>query len=264
MKNKLLAAVLLMILATAALLCIPVRPLWLASPEMAAGKSFKRETIPAPADGTTAPLPPKPASFLPEVTMTAVDYTIDPNSVKLGRENPPFEFRGGAGTGRVIDHQGKVLLESSKDIQIFGASVSPDRKKVLVDAANSLGGNSLVLEPGPDHITQLPSRPPGTNMFSLSWQWIGPNQLFGISGVEKLSPDGESRDCCNNDNIAQTKFYVFDLTRKQLFQVRMPGVVGQPVVHAADVRGDGYIHLRYDELHEGVEQDLGWFKIDEW
>jgi hypothetical protein len=99
-------------------------------------------------------------------------------------------------------------------------------------------------------------------MFSLSWQWIGPNLLFGISGVEKIFHEGSHENCCNENNVAQTKFYTFDLLTEQLSEVVMPSVVTQPVVSAVDVMSDGHIHLWHEEPHEGGEQDLGWFKID--
>ena len=99
-------------------------------------------------------------------------------------------------------------------------------------------------------------------MFSLSWHWIGPNLLFGTSGVEKISHQGPHNNCCNENNVGQTKFYTFDLLTERLSEVVMPSAVTQPVVNAVDVMSDGYIHLLNVEPHEGTEQDVGWFKID--
>jgi len=262
-KRLLLIALILVVLVAVILLCILGKPVSFTEPETVNGKILKEEPHPKLADASTASTLSSPElPLLPQVTMTAVEYKIDPFALNREREDPPFEFRGGAGTGRVIDRQGNVLLESSEDIGIFGASVSPDKKKVLVDAANSSGGNSLVLEPEADRKTKLPSRPPGANMFSFSWQWIGPNLLFGVSGVEKIFHEGPHENCGNDDNVAQTKFYTFDLLTEQLSEVVMPSAVTQPVVNAMDVTSDGHIHLRHEEPHEGAEQDLGWFKID--
>lgn len=205
---------------------------------------------------------PRVASLLPQKTMTAVAYKIDSIALNRERENPPFEFRGGAGTGRVIDQQGRVLLESSDDRGIFGATVSPDKKKVLVDAANNTGGNCVVLEPEANRMVILPARPPSANMFSLAWHWIGPNLLFGISGIEKVFHEGPHENCCNDNNVAQTKFYTFDLLTEQLSEVVMPDAVTQPVVNALEVTSDGHIHLQHETRQEGVDPDLGWFKID--
>lgn len=261
MKRSLLITLILVVLVAAILLYIPDKSVLLSEMDTVSGRTMKGERHPKPADATTVSDPAASGS-LPQVTMTAAKYKIDPFTLNREREDPPFEFRGGAGTGRVIDREGNVLLESSEEIGIFGAVVSPDKKKVLVDAANSSGGNSLVLEPSTARKINLPSRPPGANMFSLSWHWIGPNLLFGTSGIEKIFHEGPHENCCNENNVAQTKFYTFDLITERLSEVVMPSAVTQPVVNAVDVMSDGHIHLLHDEPHEGVEQDLGWFKID--
>src|SRR5690606_23810207 len=115
----------------------------------------------------------------------------------LSREREYRPFRGGPGTGRVTDQQGRVLLESNSERGIFGAVVGPDEEKILVDASNSSGGNCLVLKPATGRQITLPSRPPGANMFSLSWHWIGQNLLLGVSGVEKIFHEGPHENCCN-------------------------------------------------------------------
>jgi len=265
MKRPLLIALILVTLVAAILFLIPDKSVPLTDPGTVSGRTLKKEPHPKPVDAptaATASTPPTPELLLPRVTMTAVEYKFDPFALNREREDPPFEFRGGAGTGRVIDRQGNVLLESSEDIGIFGAVVSPDKEKVLVDAANSSGGNSLVLEPSKDRIINLPSRPPGPNMFSLSWHWIGPNLLFGTSGVEKIFHEGPHENCCNENNVAQTKFYTFDLITERLSEVAMPSAVTQLVVNAVEVMSDGHIHLLHEEPHKNAEQDLGWFKID--
>ncbi|MCB1097914.1 MAG: hypothetical protein KDN22_20245 [Verrucomicrobiae bacterium] len=188
----------------------------------------------------------------------AIEYKIDPIALNREMEDPPFEFRGGAGTGRVIDLQGNVLLESSADIGIFGAVVSPDRKKVLVRGGD---GKSLILEPSKNQKIVPPFKPPGSNSFPFDWYWVSANLLFGISGVERTFHEGSHMD--GESNIAQTKFYTFDLLTGQLFEVVMPRAVTQSVVKVVDVMSDGHIHLLQDDLDEGVRQDLGWFKIAE-
>jgi len=251
MKRPLIIGLIFVAIVAAILFCIPE-----SVPTTEPGPVSER-ALNAP----TASTPPTP-ELLPQVMMTAVEYKIDLFALNRKIEDPPFEFRGGAGTGRVIDRQGNVLLESSEDIGIFGAIVSPDKEKVLVDAANSSGGNCLVLEPSTGRKVNLPSRPPGANMFSISWYWIGPNLLLGTSGVEKTFHEGPHKNYCNENNVAQTKFYTFDLLTERLSEVVMPSAVTLPVVNAVEVTSDGHIHLMLEELRENVEQDLGWFKID--
>lgn len=260
MKPYLLIAFILVVLLTAFLLRLSDKPIPFNDPETVKGGSLKEEPKTKPTD-TVVTSKSRVASVLPQKTMTAVEYKIDPIALDQERENPPFEFRGGAGTGRVIDQQGRVLLESSDERGIFGASVSPNKSKVLVDAANSTGGNCVVLEPEVNRMVKLPARPPITNMFSLTWHWIGPNLLFGISGVEKVFPEGPHENCSNDDNVAQTKFYTFDLLTEQLSELAMPSSVTRPVVSVLEVMSDGHIHLQQSTPHEGVDSDLGWYKI---
>ncbi len=258
MKRLLLIALILVVLVAAILLCIPDKTAPLTESETASGRTLKEEPQPKPTDASTVSGPAASGS-LPRVTMTAVDYKIDPFALNRERENPPFEFRGGAGTGRVIDRQGNVLLKSSAEIGIFGAVVSPDKKKALVRGGD---GKSLILEPSKNQKITPPFKPPGSNLFPFDWHWIGPDLLFGISGVEKIFHEGPHENCRNDDNVAQTKFYTFDLLTERLSEVVMPDTVTHPLVNAARVMSDGHIHLRLMDLPDDVDTDLGWFKID--
>ena len=261
MKSYLLIALILVVLLAAFLLRLPDKSVPFNDPKTVKERSLK-EAPQTKFTDTVITSKPRVANLLPKKTMTAVEYKIDPIALNREKENPPFEFRGGAGTGRVIDQQGRVLLESSDERGIFGTSVSPDKKKVLVDAANSTGGNCVVLEPEANRMIKLPARPPSANMFSLAWHWIGPNLLFGISGVEKVLHEGPHENCCNDNNVAQSKFYTFDLLNEQLSEVSMPSAVTQPLVNVLEVMSDGHIHLQHETPQVGIDPDLGWFKID--
>lgn len=260
MKSYLLIALILVVLLAAFLLCLPDKPVPFNDPKTVKERSLKEEPQTKPTD-TVVKSKSRVASLLPQKTMTAVEYKIDPIALNREKENPPFEFRGGAGTGRVIDQQGSVLLESSKEIAIFAATVSPDKKNVLVRGGDS---GTLVFEPSTGRKIRLPSYPPEPNiLFIGDWHWISPNLLFGISGVEKVFHEGPHENCCNDNNVAQTKFYTFDLLTEQLSEVAMPSAVTQPVVNVLEVMSDGHIHLQNEIPQEGVEPaDLGWFKID--
>jgi hypothetical protein len=262
MKSYLLSALILVVLFATWLLRSPDEPSGFNGRE-AVEEKWKREPQ-SMSSGTFGVGVSKSqvAKLLPQKTMTAAKYQKDVVAPDQEREEPPFEFRGGAGTGRVVDHEGRVLLESSDERGIFGVSVGPDKKKVLVDAANSNGGNWVVLEPEVNRMIKLPARPSGANRFSLAWHWIGPDLLFGISGVEKVYHEGPHENCCNKNNVAQTTFYTFDLITEELSEVVMPVSVTQPVVDVLEVVSDGHIHLQNETLGEGAPSDLGWFKID--
>src|SRR5438552_4159120 len=64
-------------------------------------------------NGNKLSLPKKPDSLEtspidrpPPVVLRKVKYEPDYVAIDRPRENPPFEFRGGAGTGKVIDSGG--------------------------------------------------------------------------------------------------------------------------------------------------------------
>ncbi len=259
MKYYLLIVLILVVILATILLRTPYRSVPLNEAETVRAKASKEDSQPKPENTTTVSKSSTPDS-LPKVRITAVDYKIDPLAFNRERENPPFEFRGGAGTGRVFDRHGNVILESGEEIGIFEAIVGPDNEKVLVRGGDS--GN-LVLVPSTKGKIRLPPYPPEANvLFIGDWHWIGPNLLWGTSGVEKLSHEGPHENCSNENNVAQTKFYTFDLLTEQLSEVVMPTSVTQPLVNAVEVKSDGHIHLRHDESEEGAEQDLGWFKVD--
>lgn len=239
-------------------LCIPDNSDHFTDPERLGGRTLEAK----PAETAKIPTVSKPANpgLLPQVTLTAAEYEVDPFALNCGREHPPFKFEGGAGTGRVINRQGKVLLDSGKEIGIFGAAVAPDKEKVLVKGGNAI---NMVLYPSDGRKIMLPALPPGTNMLGFGdWQWLGRSLVSGTSGVAKISREGPHENCCNDNNIAATKFYTFDLLTEQLSEVVMPSTVTQPVVHAVEVMSDGHIHLVQDRLDGSGEQDLGWFKVE--
>lgn len=261
MKNFIISALIVLLLLGAFWFSnrdhlVPVR-----DPDAIDG-NLKAHTNPALAEAPTAMKSSRSRLQESQVSMTAVENKIDFMKPNSDEENAPFRFIGGAGTGRVIDRQGNVILESSEDRGIFGAVVGPDGEKVLVDAANPSGGNCVVLIPSLDQRIDLPSRPPSRDMFSFRWDWLGPNLLLGASGIQKSTHDGTHENSSGDDNVAQTKLYTFDLLTKKLSEVTMPSAVTQPVVHIRSVTSDGHVNLGEEGAHDGSEQDLGWFQID--
>lgn len=196
---------------------------------------------------------------LPVVEMQEAKFEIDYVALARSRENPPFEFRGGAGTGKVVDRQGHVLMESGKEIGILGVEVGPDKQHVLVEGGSAV---NFVLNPATGQKLQLPLTPPGANMLGFGWRWIGKTKLLGESGVQAFNAKGAPMNCCEGHNVAQTKLYVYDVTTQKLAEVSMPSKVTQPVVNVVDVSSDGHVHLVHEVPHVGSQQDLGWFKID--
>lgn len=259
MKRFLLIALIIVVLLTAILFCILDKSAPLTKPEIVSMKTLEEESQSNPADVPTAPARAA-AGSLPLVTISEVRYEIDYAAWSRELSHPPFEFRGQGTSGWVIDSQGNILINSSEDFGIFGISLSPDKKKILVKGGD---GKCLILEPSSHRRIAPPFKPSGSNLFPFMWHWVGPNLIFGISGDEKIPHEGPHYNCCNENNVAKTRFYTFDLLTEQLSEVIMPDAVTEPVVNAVNVMSDGHIHLVQHKPDGSGEQDLGWFKIKE-
>ncbi len=197
---------------------------------------------------------------LPLVGMKAAKYVPDLAALAHFREDLPFKFIGNDAVGRVLDRQGRVLIESGKEIGIMGVAVAPDKQLVLVKGGDAI---NFVLDPATGQKIKLPVYPPGANMLGFgSWNWIGPRTLLGESGVQAFNAKGWPMNCCEGHNVAQTKLYSFDVTTQRLAEVTIPSEVKQPVVNVMEVSSDGHVHLAHEEPHGGAEHDFGWFKID--
>jgi len=180
---------------------------------------------------------------LPLVQMNEKPYVVDRVAQSRSHEKPPFEFRGGPGTGRVIDQEGKVLMDSGDDISIFGADVGPDREHVLIKGGE---GINYLMNPAAGLKTKLPTTPPGgLNMFPFDWYWIGERSLLGVSGVERLGPDG--KPVKSDDNVAESRLYVYDLMTKQLSEVALPAKFTHAVFTVMEAIPDGHVHLGLEE-----------------
>jgi hypothetical protein len=196
---------------------------------------------------------------LPTVEMKEAKYIPDYVTLARSRENPPFEFRGQGTSGKVVDRQGQVLMESGEEIGIFAAEVGPDKQLVLIKGGDSV---SFILQPSTSLKLQLPIYPPGKNMFGFSWHWLGETKLIGLSGVQLLNAKGKPENSCGGNNVAQTKLYVYDITTQKLTEVGMPSSIKHSVVNVVEVINDGHLHLLYEDPHGKESKDLGWFKIE--
>lgn len=215
--------------------------------------------------GKAASMPPKgvkpighPSSSAqrPLVELRAEPYVINDAALARSHENLPFEIIGGAGTGHVVDREGNVLMESGEEIGIFGIAISPNRQRVLVKG----GSTYIVLTPATGDKLQLPERPVGANMFNLSsWYWIDDNTLIGQSVVQAFDKNG--KPVTTDNNASETSLFVYDLTTQHLTEVAMPEKYKQALVMVMDVSPDGHVHLALDAPPEGVEPDLGWYKL---
>jgi hypothetical protein len=175
-------------------------------------------------------------------------------------ENLPFKFYGNDAVGRVVDQNGRVLVESGQEIGILGIAVSPNQQMILIEGGDAV---NFLLKPSTGDKVKLPVYPPGANMLGFgAWHWISENKLFGESGVQVLNAEGSPTACCESLSVTSTMFYVYDVISQRLSEVIMPSNLNGFVLIVVDVTSDGNVHLAYDIPHVGTRQDLGWFRID--
>jgi hypothetical protein len=194
------------------------------------------------------------------VAMKASAYS--PNTEEAARlaKNPPFQFIGNDADGRVLDKQGKVLIESGDEVRILGIAVGPDRQRVLIHGGSAI---NYALEPNTGAKVKLPEKPPGVDVFGFGqWYWIGEHSLLGVSGIQAFDAKGKAVKCCEGHDVAKITLFVFDLVSGKLTAVQTPKEVNHPVFTVMEAAPDGHIKLLYEEPHGGSEQELGWFKID--
>lgn len=194
------------------------------------------------------------------ISMTAATYS--PNTREAARlaENLPFQFMGNDAEGRVLDKQGKVLIESGDEIRILGVAVGPDRQRVLVHGGSAI---NYALKPSTGEKVKLPQKPPGVDTFGFGqWYWIGEHSLLGVSGIQAFDAKGKTVKCCEGHDVAKTALYVFDLVTGKLAAVQAPKEVRYPVFTVMETSPDGHIKLLHEELPGSPEQELGWFKIN--
>lgn len=196
---------------------------------------------------------------LPTVEMKEAKYIPDYVTLARSRENPPYEFRGQGTSGKVVDQQGKVLMESGEGIGIFDVVVGPDKHLILVKAGDAV---NFILNPSTGLNIQLPVYPLGKNMLGFDWHWLGETKLLGLSGVKLLNAKGDPVSSCEGNNVAQTKIYVYDITSQKLTEVDLSSSIKHSVVTVVEVINDGHLHLIYENPHGKENKDLGWFKIE--
>ena len=186
--------------------------------------------------------------------------TFDPGSEtsESPLKDPPFRFEGGRGSGRVVDAKGVVVMESSVEIGIYDAAPSPDGQLVLIKGGDAI---NFILDPAKKGKVQLPQVPPGENMLGFgSWHWIGNRALLGVSGDHALDKNGQP--VRHDDNVAQNRLYVFDLSDQQLREVENPAIITQPLFSVVETRPHGHVRLSLSAPPDNTEPDLGWFKIE--
>lgn len=177
-------------------------------------------------------------------------------------EKEPYHLLGYGSTGRIVDSNGKVVIQSGPDsgIYIAGCQVSPDGKRIYVDSSES---EDFVLDTDNGRRIQLPSYPTaGSTMGHLgvleSWNWVEDGTL--IAKVSEWKPKEQSTKFDDDEtNIVRTRLYIYNLSDGKLTEVQVPGSLPVTTFNIKSVNRNGEICLFNPAV--GSDGNLGCFTV---
>jgi hypothetical protein len=221
-------------------------------------------TAPKPAETSPQAKPERdlPAVAVPTYELNPVAVSFDPTSDAANATKPPFQLRGGAGAGRIIDATGNVILESGAQsgINIFGCEVSPDNKRILVQGGDA---KALVLDPVTGNRQNLPTAPPGKDVLGFgSWRWMDNDTLIGVSGKTIAFRDDQVGVDKEEPMIERSVLYLYDLKTQQLSEVELPPRLRTKTLSVSAVDPTGKVQLRPEGGPASVtDESYGWFDV---
>ncbi len=189
-------------------------------------------------------------------SMSAFDPIADANR----RENAPFKIQGHGSKAKIVDKEGKILIEADENIGFYGCSVSPNGKQIAVyygdatyDIINFNSGETI----------RLPQQPPGDNMLGFgSWHWINDKTLIGVSGIIAPHNHEHTGHSCEDPHISQSVLYRYDLNEQKISQIALPPGLDTKIVSVRAVDETGKVQLWPDGQGDSyTDASLGWFEI---
>lgn len=203
-----------------------------------------------------APAPEGMPAGIPTYQMDRVTIPPDPKEEAKSQKTQAFQLiGGGSGTAKMIDLEGKTVLESAPYNTIASYSVSPDGGLILVYHGSS---DYEIFDPATKSRTVLPQQPPGKKKLAFSgWHWIDGDTLLGQSGDEMA----DRKDVPGEDTMEiQGRLYLYNVRRQQLAEVQFPKDLGTKMFSVSQVTPSGDVHLINEDPAIGPA-DLGWFKV---
>lgn len=142
----------------------------------------------------------------------SVNVLFDPNAEAKSKEKRPYQLRGLGSTARIVDMQGRTLVQADPKIGIYGCEVSPNGGRLTVDYGDS---NYEVINPATGLKVVLPKQPLGENKLGFgSYYWVDDDTLVAESGDQRL--DARGNPVRSDDNVSQTRLYVYSVSRQEL------------------------------------------------
>jgi hypothetical protein len=220
--------------------------------------------VPKPTDTSIQAEPERdvPAVAVPTYELKPVAVSYDPTSDAAKPPTAPFQLRGGAGAGKIVDATGKVILESGSKsgINIFGCEVSQDNKRILVQGGDA---KALVLDPATGSRQNLPTAPPGKDMLGFgSWRWLDPDTLIGVSGKTLPFREDQVGALSEEPMIERSVLYLYDLKTQQLSEVELPPRLRTKTLSVSAIDPTGKVQLRPEGGPASfTDESYGWFDV---
>lgn len=207
-------------------------------------------------EADTVPTPPKK----PLYQMAETKSSFDPVANAKLRENAPFRIQGRGSKARIVDADGKVLIEPDEKVGIYGCSVSPSGKRIAVYYGDATYD---IVTPSTGETIRLPQQPPGENMLGFgSWHWIDDETLVGVSGKTIPFRDDQVGPEREEPIISRSVLYVYDLRERRLSEVELPPALRTKSVSVSAVDETGKVQLRPEGREVSyTDASLGWFEV---
>ncbi len=196
----------------------------------------------------------------PSYQMTVAKSSFDPVADAEYKKTLPFQIFASGGIGKIVDQDGKIILQSDTKNAIFKIEVSPDRTRIAVHRGS---GKYDIIKPSSGETIRLPQQPPGENMLGFgSWHWIDDKTLIGVSGKTIPHNHDHAGHRCEEPRISQSVLYRYDLNERKISQVALPPGLDTEIVSVRAVDEAGKVQLWPDGQGESyTDASLGWFEI---
>lgn len=206
---------------------------------------------------------PNVAPAVPEkplYQMKSATSSFDPIVETEKRKTLPFRMFASGGTGKVVDRDGNIVLQSDSENAIFKIEVSPDQTRIAVHRGS---GKYDIITPSTGETIRLPRQPPGENMLGFgSWHWIDDQTLVGVSGKTIPFRDDQVGPEREEPIISRSVLYLYDLKERKMSEVALPPALRTKTLSVSAVDESGKVQLRPDGNDESyTDASLGWFEV---
>lgn len=196
----------------------------------------------------------------PSYQMVGAKSSFDPVADAERKKTLPFQMFASGGIGKIVDKDGRIILQSDAKNAIFKFEVSPDLTRIAVHRGS---GKYDIITPSSGETIRLPQQPPGENMLGFgSWHWVDERTLVGVSGETIPHKHNHAGNLCEEPDISQSVLYRYDLNERKISQVALPQGIGTKIVSVRAVDEAGRVQLWPDGQGESyTDASLGWFEI---